>query len=278
MAGMVDVAEKNRAGYAKPGLLAAVAAEWTKLRALRSTWLTLLIAAVAGIGFSALLALAIGSGAEMSEQQRADIDPAGGAVAGMTFAVVLFIVLGVNAAAPEFSSRMIGVTLTVTPRRGRLVAAKAIVLGLLTLVAGALCAVVSFFVGGAVLSGHGVTMPGLGEPLVLGVLVGWTAQLVTFALLGLAVALLLRSAAGAIALLLALLFLPVMFGGMLPDWVSEGVIRFLPGSIAENLTTAEPDPDSLTYLPPGVAGLLLVAWVVLLLAAARGALSARDAR
>ncbi|RZQ59759.1 hypothetical protein [Amycolatopsis suaedae] len=266
-------------GYIVPRLGSALASEWTKLRSVRSTWLTLAVAAAVGLGLTVLFTVVIGSDfPTMDAQARQALRPVSVGTVGLSLALVLFIVFGTGSTAPEFASRMISVTLAVTARRGRWLAAKALVVGAVAAVAGTVLTVASFVLGQSVLAGAGAPHASLGDSGVVRVLAGWTAEMVVFSVLAVFVAVLLRSAAGTIAALLAVIYLPAMFGDMLPAWVSEYVLRFLPGMAAGTLAELNPDPASPTYLPPWAAGLVLVGWIAGLALLARATLSARDAR
>jgi len=63
----------------------------------------------------------------------------------------------------EYGTGMIRLTLTATPRRGRVLAAKAAVVGGVTLVAGLVTATVTFLVAQAVFAAHGVPTASLAD-------------------------------------------------------------------------------------------------------------------
>ncbi|MGA6164730.1 ABC transporter permease [Amycolatopsis magusensis] len=257
-----------------PDLRSTIAAEWTKLRSVRSTWLTLALAPVVAIGLTALFSTAVAADhASLSPPEQLAFDPVGNGLVGLGLALILFVVLAVNATAPEFSSRMIAVSLAVTARRGRFLAAKALVVGAVSAVAGLLCAVLTFVVSQAIFAGAGVPSAGFGDPRVVRILLGWGLQMVLFSLLGVLVTVLLRSAAGAIATLLGLVYLPAIFGPMLPAWVTEYVLRFLPPATADSFTG-----NGTGNLPLWAAGLVMAAWVGLLWTVTRYVLGVRDAR
>ena len=60
-------------------------------------------------------------------------------------------------------------------------------------------------------------------------LIGVGLTMPFFPLIGLALGFLLRSTAGAITAVLAIIWLPDMFGGLLPMWWPENVLSLLPG-------------------------------------------------
>ena len=78
---------------------------------------------------------------------RRDYEPIGAALIGQLASAIFFLVIGVKAATAEYGSGMMRLTLTATPRRGRVLAAKALVVAAVTLVAGLVCNVAMFLAG-----------------------------------------------------------------------------------------------------------------------------------
>lgn len=121
-----------------PGFDTTLVSEWTKLRSVRSTWIVTGLAVVLSIGFSAAIALVMGLTSEpfdtWSEADRVMSDPVTSSMPGLLFSLILLIVLGVTAVTSEYSSSTIRTTFIVTPDRIRVWGAKAIIVGLLGLV------------------------------------------------------------------------------------------------------------------------------------------------
>ena len=148
-----------------------VRAEWTKLRALRSTWWCALIAVVLIVGLGAAIA---GSGAPYTDlggqfrRRRGDAQPARHLVrpAGVGM-------LGVLAFSGEYGTGMIRATLAVVPSRLPVLWAKLIVLAGLVLPVSLLAAVAEFFAATALESSRGGSAISLTDP---GVLRRWSAR------------------------------------------------------------------------------------------------------
>ena len=85
---------------------------------------------------------------------------------GMFAGVLLAGVLGVLVVTGEYTSGTIRATLAAAPRRPLVLAAKAAVFGVTTLITGQAAAFLAFFAGSAAL-GHGTAAPALGQPGVL---------------------------------------------------------------------------------------------------------------
>ena len=214
-----------------PGIGNTLAAEWTKLKSVRSTWVVVIAAAVVSVGFSVLFSfLTEQDYKNLPAGQTTDFDSAGTAMVGMNLGLILIAVLGRARRSGEYSTGMMRLTLAITPHRGRVLISKAIVVGLLAFVLGTLFAAAAFFIGQLVL-GINPAIPtlGLGGPGVLRSLLGWGAEFAAFALLALSFGVMMRSAAGAIATAIGFIFVPAILGALLPPWVTERHPRVLPG-------------------------------------------------
>jgi ABC-2 type transport system permease protein len=88
-----------------------------------------------------------------------------------------------------------------------------------------------------VFGAFGMTTASFGDAATLRVVGVSTLLTPLFPLLGLTLALLVRTAAGAIAAVLALLFAPAVFGGLLPPWWQRHVIAYLPSPASDSVTS-----------------------------------------
>ena len=124
------------------GFREAARMEWIKLRSLRSTrWV------LAG-GMAATVALGVVAG---YNTRSVTGDPTSNVLAGVLVGQVITGVLGVLAMTSEYSSGLVRVTFAAVPRRGLVLAAKAVVFGAVCLVAGEITVVASFLGGIAAL-------------------------------------------------------------------------------------------------------------------------------
>jgi hypothetical protein len=184
-------ARSHRAGYRQ-----AVAAEVSKLRTLRSTkW----ILAITAAGSMLVTWLATRSQLHHSHQWYQGFDPTNQAMAGLSIGSLALGVLGVLAISGEYGSGTMRSTLAAVPRRETLFAAKATVVGALTLVVGEILSFAAFFFGMAIFRSGGAPTASLGQPGVLRAVVLTGAFLSLFALLGLGLGFIIRHTAGAIA-------------------------------------------------------------------------------
>jgi hypothetical protein len=193
-------------------------AEWIKLRSVRSTYATMGCALALGIGQGVLNTAAIAHAwATATAQDRLSFDPVGAALDGLSFGVLAFGVLGVLAVSSEYGTGLIRTTLTAVPRRGTVLAAKALVVGALTLVLGELFAFVTFFVGQLALSDVDLDVR-VTDPGVLRAVSSAGLYLSVVALVGLGLGALIRHSAGAIAAMLAVVFLAYGVGRAVESW------------------------------------------------------------
>jgi ABC-2 type transport system permease protein len=240
--------------------------EWRKLRTVRSTWWILLVFAAGMVG------LAILAGAGGPVHPDPSYDPTSNSLLGGDVGQLAFGVLGVLALSSEFSSGSIRATFAAVPRRGRVLAAKAAVMSAVTLAAG-MAGAFAAFAAFAVATPPGVPHGSLGQPGVWRALLLAGAYLWLIALMGLGLAAVIRHTAGAIAAIVAVIFvLPL---ALEPIGRHSGVIKFLPQNIAEfSLTAVKPVAGALSPWA-GLAVLCLYAAAVL--AAGGWALARRDA-
>jgi hypothetical protein len=240
--------------------------EWRKLRSVRSTWWTLAVFA------AGMVSIAIVVGFKTPAHPGLDYDPTEDGAAGLAIGQLVMGTLGVLALSTEFTSGSIRATFAAVPRRGWVLAAKALVLTAMVLGAGEVLAFVSFAAQQAAVP-HGYLHATLGQPGVLRAVLMGGAYPALIALIGLGLAALIRHTAGAISAIVGVVFvLPLV---LLPLGEQSAVMKFLPMLIAENsLTAVKPVTNSLSA-GAGLAMLCLYAAVAL--AVGGWALARRDA-
>lgn len=173
-------------------------------------------------------------------------------------AYILALVLGVTGMTGEYRYQTASPTFLATPRRGRVVAAKAAAHVIVGFGYGVAALTVAFAVGGAVILlrgyGLGLDTPGLWRAAALGALgVGiWT-------LVGLGIGTLVRNQVGAVLLAVVVTFLlEPLLGLALAALDLDAVGRFLP-SAASSALTEEVSP-MVELLPWWAGGLVLAAY------------------
>ncbi|MFD6568125.1 ABC transporter permease [Micromonospora profundi] len=241
-----------------------VAAEWTKFSSLRSTWIT------TGISVFLLVAFGMIASASFSGDGITSIDLA---LSGSTLAALSVGVLGALLGAGEYTTGMIRATLAAVPRRLPVLWSKSLVAGsaaFVTMTAGALAA---FAAGSAVLNDN-LGAVGLGDDGVLRALLGAGLYLGLVAVLGVALGILVRSSAGAIAILAGLLLIVPGLAALLPDSISEAITPYLPSNAGSAVMMLTPADGALAPW----AGLgVFAGYVIATLAAAAYRLKTSDA-
>jgi ABC-2 type transport system permease protein len=263
---------RARAADGGYGFRAVALMEWRKLRTVRSTWWIVAFFAAAMIGL-AVLALSHENYAQMPAADRASFDPTHDCFIGLILGQLLTGALGVLAMTTEFSSGMIRATFAAAPRRPLVLAAKAAVLGAVTLAAGEVSAFAAFIAGQASLIAPAPHAT-LGQPGVLRAVAMAGAYPALIALIGLGAGAIIRHTAGAICTLVGVLFvLPLLFTPLSPS-IQDAAQNFLPHPMANTMTAVKPLAHA---LPPGLTFGLLCAYAMAALAAGAWALTSRDA-
>ncbi|MFC8922924.1 hypothetical protein [Cellulosimicrobium sp. NPDC057127] len=281
-------AGRGSSGRRGPTFPRVVAAEWSKLTSLRSSY-AVAAATVVVSGVLTFLAANASSG-------DPGFDPRGSLTAGVALAQIGPLVLGVLVGTGEFSTGTFRTTFTSVPRRVPVLLAQTVVTGALALLV-AVLAVAAAVVGvlpAAASRDIALDLAGDGTPQVLA---GTTALLAGTALLGLALGALVRRPVPAIVVAVVLvLVLPVVLvlaGDIGTDPMAAApaagdvpaqqaavntVVTLLPAG-AGQLLTMTPGTTGLDGAPdlgPWGGGLVLAAWVVVPLVVAAARLRVRD--
>lgn len=230
----------------------AVRMELRKARSLPAITWTLIIGMVATAAFGVLAAY---------NTRNAGGDPTSNMLAGILVGQLITGVLGALAITGEFDSGMAAVTFTAIPRRGVVLAAKALVWGAVFLVAGEV-AVLAAFLGGTAVLRASVPHPSLASPEVLRAVLMTGAYLALTGLIGLGTGALIRRGAAATATVAGGLFvLPLIIGV-----ADRSLGRLLPELIAGNSLAAVKPVAGFAWSPWLELAIVAVYPAILLLA------------
>lgn len=257
--------------------MGALQAEWTKLRTVSATGWLLAGVVVLTVALSAVIALAVSYATTGSGQDLTKLS-----LTGVDLGQVVVVVLAVLSISGEYSTGMIGVTLTAIPRRASMLAAKAATLTGLVVAAAAPAVLGSVLVGRAILPGHGFTpahgyaVISLTRGLTLRAAMGSVLYLGLIGLFSLGVATAVREAAAAIGIVLGLLYLFPIFAALATD---PSLHRHLEQIAPMTAGLAIQDTTNLGHVPIAPwAGLgVLAAWAAVSLIAGGLLLRFRDA-
>jgi ABC-type transport system involved in multi-copper enzyme maturation permease subunit len=192
---------------------------------------------------------------------------------GTRFAQLALGVLGVLVTAGEYSTGMIRSTLTAVPRRLPVLWSKAVVFGLVALVAGTAGVFATFPFAGGIVSGTKAAMT-LSDAGVVRSLLGAGLYLGLVAVIGTALGALLRSVAGGISVLVGALMLIPGLISLLPSTWQDNISPYLPSNAGESMFALHHDA---TTLSPTAGLLVFLGWTVLPLAGAAWRLARTDA-
>ena len=283
----------QRPGVRPASFADEVRAEWIKFRTIRSTWISLLVGVALMIGLGALIAWA---GAHAYQRrgfsEEAQFDPTTVAFAGLLFAQLAIGVLGVLVVTNEYSSGLIRSTLQAVPKRWRVLAAKALVFAVITLIAGEIASFVTFLVTQPILHSypdvpyatlggtiHGGRYPG--HAGILRAVVGGGLYLAAVGLLSLGIGCILRHTAAAIASVVALLFVLPLVSQAFPSSWGGPIREYLPTGAGGQIYASLHVPPGVHGLPPHLGPwpgfLILCLYVVAALIGAWLVLDRRDA-
>jgi ABC-type transport system involved in multi-copper enzyme maturation permease subunit len=207
-----------------------------------------------------------------------------GAFAGL-IAVIVVAVMFITA---EYRRGMIRTTLAASPRRGRVLAAKAIVAGAVAFAAGLAAALVTVPLGNRLAHAKGSYVLPVTSLTELRVIAGTAALLAVAAVLALAIGTALRRSAGAVTAVIMVIVLPYILGtaAVLPVGAENWLLRVTPAAaFAIQQTTSQYPQVTAGYTPtagyfplaPWAGFAVLCAWAALALTLAVVLLRRRDA-
>ncbi|MGP4094771.1 ABC transporter permease subunit [Nonomuraea sp. KM90] len=252
--------------------------EWLKIRSVRSTHLILALSLSTVLLGLAIAVMAAGThdAAPPEQQSRARI-------ANLEEALVIVPqlcmgILGVLIITSEYVTGLIRTSLTIVPRRWPVLAAKSAIVGTLGLIVGALAVFGTYFAARSALGDRfsGAYSTAFGDRLPL--LLTHSLTVAIFALLGLGLGALLRSTAGATAIIAGLVYVvPIIIGNIPEPWserLGSLMIGALPRQITGDLITTSVYGS---LLPPAAAAAVMIAYAAVPLLAAIWLVRRRDA-
>ena len=261
----------NVPGVRRPGFGATLRAEWIKFWSVRSTFWSTAMLFVLGAGLTVLVCATSAAWLASSE---ADESPLSFVTWGLMFAQITAIVLGTLVVTSEYGTGMIRATLAATPRRGSVLAAKAIVLSGTLFVVGTVTAFAGFFGGNFFLDREGIGIA-LGDEGVLRAMLGSGLYMAGLGLFAAAVGFLIRHTAAALSVVLALVFVVVNMAFLLPGTWGEWTAKLMPGNAGSGVAT--PVSFNPELLDPWVGFAVFAGEVALLTVIAWATFRRRDA-
>jgi ABC-2 type transport system permease protein len=227
---------------AMPGGAAAhagevVRSEWCKLRSVRSTWWALAAAVTFNVVTAALLGIFLPRA--LSAYQRAAVDSVRVSLGGLHLSQVAFGLLGVLVITGEYSSGMIRASLAAVPQRRLMLAAKTAVFALAAMIAGISACLAAYLIFQVFLPAGDAMRTSLADPGVARSVTGAGLYLAVIGLFGLGLGAVIRSAAGTVAALFGVLFVPSILITLLPGSWQNTAGPYLPMNAGEVIYTVQ---------------------------------------
>jgi ABC-2 type transport system permease protein len=215
----------------RAGLAGALRSEFTKLRSVRSTYWSLLALVVVSVGIGAAISGGVAANwSHMQPSDKATFDATQVSLfAFFQLGQLVIAVIGALAITSEYSTGMIRTSLTAQPRRGVVYAAKAIVFTAVALVVSLVTSFIAFFLGQALLSSTGASAT-LSDPNVLRAIIGSALFVTLVGLIAFAIGAIVRHTAGAITIVIAVMFVIPIITNLLPQSWHDDMVRFMPDS------------------------------------------------
>jgi ABC-type transport system involved in multi-copper enzyme maturation permease subunit len=282
----------------RAGLRLSLLSEWTKVRSVRSTWISLIVIVVAGVGLSALVSnVEAGRWASLGVVDRAQFDPVRFSQTGEFISQFVVGVLGALVVTSEYGTGSIRTTLATVPRRTTVLAAKGMVLAAVVFAVTEVTAFASFFVGQAVLSAHGGRTLPAGSTIVtqvtssaipvFGITHAGAARAVflcgvylsLLSLVAFGFGFVLRHTAGAISSFVGVLLVLPLIVQVLPSGIADPIEKYLPSNLglAMIVVTTRKTDFAGVLMTPWMAAATLLGYTAVVVALGAWLLARRDA-
>ena len=248
---------------------AVLAAEWAKIRTLRSTLLAPALAVLLTVGLTLVSCASVR--AELDDggdRLSPDFHPVDAGFVGLQFGQLALVAFGALLMTGEYGSGMIRTSLAAVPERGRFYAGKLLVAAAVALPVSVLGVAVSYPLSQALLGPYGVR---LGEGAAWRAVLGAPLYTTLMCLLAVGVAALLRGTARTLTVLLGTVFALSPLANALPG-VRE-VARFLPDHAGSQVMTVGRADD---VIGPWYGLGVLAAWTAAAVLAGLLAVRRRD--
>ena len=170
---------------------------------------------------------------DMIRLQQGDDDIVYNALSGITLGLIVMAVVAVLFVTSEYKRGMIRTTFIASPRRGRVLVAKSVVIGTVTFVAGLVASIGAFQLAHSIQRTRGFTPPAypyvsLADGPVLRAVVGTALLLGLLAVFSLALGAIFRRSASAITLVILLMVIPQIVVTALPLSIALWIGRVTP--------------------------------------------------
>jgi ABC-2 type transport system permease protein len=177
-------------------MINTIRSEWIKLRSVRMNLILFILA----VAFPVIVSVLVASLADIQDLQVSDV---AGLVTGSSVVTALLLgVVGAVSISSEFAYGTIRPTFAATPKRMRVLVAKAIVTVIFAAVAEALVVIFCFVVSSAIATSRGASLSLSGDTEARAALIGIVVFAVIVSLLGFGIGMVIRNTPAAVAVLI----------------------------------------------------------------------------
>jgi hypothetical protein len=251
-----------------------IVSEWTKLRSLRSTRWSFLVAVLFTIGLPCLFGAVTSSHwGSMSPHEQADRHPLDIALAGVNLSQLAIGVLGVLVITGEYSTGMIRASMTAVPKRLPVLWAKIAVYATVSFLLMLPSVLIAFFASQAIISRHQPLDISFSAHGVARSVIGGALYLMVIGIFTLGIGAITRSTAGGISAFAGIMFVIPPLMNVLPTSWNNAISPYLPSNAGRAVFSLTHGSDSLAPWP-GFA--LFCGYAILSIAIAAVLLLRRD--
>lgn len=245
--------------HRKSSLRNLIKAEYQKIAFLKSSKIFLITLIVASLTLGLIFALTTNVTQGKAISKIPPIDVISSCMLGVDVTAMMLIIFAAISNAKEFSTKLIHVTLAVTPNRKRLFLSKLVTYFLIGTVISLIVSVLTYLAGQLILLANGRAMVSLADPFLRQFILGTLFMPVFYCILTVAAVFVFRSSGGAITFSLGIMFVPALVK-MFSQSIQKIILPLLPQASLHSLSGTA-SKGSYEILGIGASILLLLTWI-----------------
>jgi ABC-type transport system involved in multi-copper enzyme maturation permease subunit len=243
----------------KSSLKNLIKAEYKKIVFLKFSKIFLISLVIASLVLGLVFSLTTNAtqGKDISEMNTIDVISA--CMLGVDVTAIMLIIFAAISNAREFSTKLIHVTLSVTPNRKRFFISKLITYFLVATVISLVVTIITFFAGQLILIFNGRPLASIADPSLRQFIFGTFVMPVFYCVLTVAALFIFRNSGGAITFSLGIMFVPALVK-MFSQSIQKIVLPLLPQASLHSLSGTALK-GSYEILGNGASIILLLVWI-----------------
>jgi len=236
-----------------------IKAEYQKILFLKFSKIFLISTIIASLMLGLIFALTTNVTQGKAISEIPPIDVISSCMLGVDVTAIMLIIFAAISNAREFSTKLIHVTLAVTPNRKRFFLSKLITYLLIATIISLVVTLLTFIAGQLILFVNGRPMVSIVDPFLRQFILGTLFMPVFYCILTVAAIFIFRSSGGAITFSLGIMFIPALVK-MLSQGIQKIILPLLPQASLHSLSGTALK-GSYEILGIGTSILLLFAWI-----------------